>query len=60
MWLSETPPGTGWQSGGYYEKRTLAAKVNPQARDGGLASRLWDVSCDLLGLPVTDVSPTPG
>jgi NAD(P)-dependent dehydrogenase (short-subunit alcohol dehydrogenase family) len=51
VWLSETQPGTGWQSGAYYEKRTIAGRVNPQSRDQDLARRLWEVSCDLLELP---------
>jgi len=48
VWLAETEPGTGWQSGGYYEKGAPARKVNPQSLDGDLARRLWDVSADLL------------
>jgi len=60
VWLSETRPGTEWQSGAYYEKRTIAGKVNPQSRDRDLARRLWDVSCGLLGMPLPDASPSTG
>jgi len=60
VWLSETRPGTSWQSGAYYEKRTIAGKVNPQSRDRDLARRLWDVSCDLLKIPATDGAPATG
>ena len=57
VWLSETRPGTSWQSGAYYEKRTIAGKVNPQSRDRDLARRLWDISCGLLKIPATDGAP---
>ena len=53
VWLSETQPGTQWQSGAYYEKRTIASRVNPQSRDQDLARRLWDVSCGLLEIPTS-------
>lgn len=55
VWVSETEPGTSWQSANYYEKRAIPHKANPQSQDGDLARRLWDVSCGLLGIPVPNV-----
>ncbi|NIZ91375.1 SDR family NAD(P)-dependent oxidoreductase [Kineococcus rubinsiae] len=48
VWLSTSAPGTDWRSGEYYEKRSVASRVNPQSRDDDLARRLFDVSSDLV------------
>lgn len=50
VWLSETSPGQAWQPGGYYEKRKIAVRVNPQSRDADLARRLWLKSESLLAV----------
>ncbi|PRY66994.1 short-subunit dehydrogenase [Glaciihabitans tibetensis] len=44
VWLSETMPGSAWQSGSYLEKRSIATRVNPQVRDEQLGRDLWAVS----------------
>lgn len=51
VWLATTVPGVDWVSGAYYDKRRIAS-ANPQAYDTSLASRLWDLSAELVGLPV--------
>lgn len=48
--FAQTEPGVGWQSGAYYENGRVARRVNPQARDAGLARRLWDRSAELAGV----------
>ena len=48
-WLVDGTPGSTWQPGGYYE-RNRPGRVNPQARDDGLAEGLWARSEALLGL----------
>lgn len=48
VWLAESTPGSAWQSGGYYEKRTLARSAS-QADNTELARRLWDDSERLVG-----------
>lgn len=48
--FAQTEPGTGWQSGAYYEGGRVARRVNPQARDADLARRLWDRSAELVGV----------
>lgn len=47
VWLCETEPGTAWQSGNYYEKRSIATRVNPQSNDMHLAEELWETSSRL-------------
>lgn len=49
VWLA-TAPTAEWQSGGYFEKRRIAAKSSPQARDAELARRLWDASAAMVAL----------
>ncbi|MET0932761.1 MAG: SDR family NAD(P)-dependent oxidoreductase [Mycetocola sp.] len=51
VWLATTAPGVDWVSGAYYDKRRIA-RANPQAYDTALAARLWDLSAELVGLPV--------
>lgn len=41
VWLAESLPGSAWTSGGYYEKRSVARRVNPQSTDDRLAAALW-------------------
>lgn len=48
-WLADGTPSSTWQPGGYYE-RNRPGRVNPQARDDGLAEGLWARSEALLGL----------
>jgi NAD(P)-dependent dehydrogenase (short-subunit alcohol dehydrogenase family) len=50
VWLAEGEPGTDWRPGGYYEKRALAKKTNPQTADAALARRLWETSAEMVGL----------
>jgi NAD(P)-dependent dehydrogenase (short-subunit alcohol dehydrogenase family) len=52
VWLAEAAPGTQWVSGGFYEKRSIAKRVNPQSSDGELASALWDASTEMTGVTV--------
>ena len=52
VWLSETSPGQTWQPGSYYEKRTIATRVNPQSKDTDLARRLWEKTGTLLATKV--------
>jgi NAD(P)-dependent dehydrogenase (short-subunit alcohol dehydrogenase family) len=52
VWLATTVPGVDWVSGAYYDRRSIA-RANPQAYDPALAARLWDLSAELVGLPVT-------
>lgn len=49
VWLAETEPGTEWSSGGYYEKRRVPRRVNPQMYDAALAEALWEKSSALCG-----------
>ena len=51
VWLATTAPGVDWSSGAYYDKRRIA-RANPQAYDPELAAQLWDLSAELVGLPV--------
>ncbi|MET4637419.1 SDR family NAD(P)-dependent oxidoreductase [Mycetocola sp. 2940] len=51
VWLATTVPGVDWVSGAYYDKRSIA-RANPLAYDTTLAARLWDLSAELVGLPV--------
>lgn len=44
VWLAESRPGVDWESGGYYEKRRQARRINPQALDTDLARLLWERS----------------
>ncbi|MDQ0642305.1 SDR family NAD(P)-dependent oxidoreductase [Microbacterium murale] len=41
VWLAESLPGSAWKSGSYYEKRSIARRVNPQSTDDRLAAALW-------------------
>lgn len=52
IWLAETTPGTDWVTGAFYAKHKIH-KTNPQAADSVLASKLWELSLDLVGLPTT-------
>ncbi|MBG6238625.1 NAD(P)-dependent dehydrogenase (short-subunit alcohol dehydrogenase family) [Mycetocola sp. CAN_C7] len=51
VWLATAVPGVDWVSGAYYDKRQIA-QANPQAYDPQLASRLWDLSEELVGSAV--------
>jgi NAD(P)-dependent dehydrogenase (short-subunit alcohol dehydrogenase family) len=53
VWLAGTTAGVDWQSGEYYEKRTVQS-ANSQAADAGLATALWERSIDLVA---TDLLP---
>lgn len=44
VWLAESRPGAAWKSGNYYEKRSIARRVNPQSTDDQLAAALWNES----------------
>lgn len=44
VWLAESRPGEAWKSGNYYEKRSIARRVNPQSTDDQLAAALWNES----------------
>ena len=50
VWLSETVPGQAWVPGLYYEKRSIAARVNPQSTRDDLARELWERSAEMTGL----------
>jgi NAD(P)-dependent dehydrogenase (short-subunit alcohol dehydrogenase family) len=52
IWLAETAPGTDWTTGAFYAKHKIHG-TNPQAADSVLASRLWDLSLEMVGLPTT-------
>lgn len=41
VWLAEGRPGTDWDSGEYYAKKTAGKGLNPLAEDADLADRLW-------------------
>jgi NAD(P)-dependent dehydrogenase (short-subunit alcohol dehydrogenase family) len=49
VWLAQGRPGTDWESGGYYEKRKPAKRINPQTLDADLARKLWERSEQLIG-----------
>ncbi|RWZ59179.1 SDR family NAD(P)-dependent oxidoreductase [Labedella populi] len=49
VWLATSSPGTDWEPGEYYEKRSIA-KTSTQAYDGMLAERLWEESARRVGL----------
>jgi NAD(P)-dependent dehydrogenase (short-subunit alcohol dehydrogenase family) len=49
VWLATTTPGTEWEPGEYYEKRSIT-KTSMQAYDGLLAERLWEESARRVGL----------
>lgn len=51
VWLATTTPGVDWVSGAYYDKRHIS-RANPIAYDTELAAKLWDLSAELVGLPV--------
>jgi NAD(P)-dependent dehydrogenase (short-subunit alcohol dehydrogenase family) len=48
VWLASSRADVDWQSGGYYEKREPAKRINPQALDADLACGLWEHSEKLL------------
>ena len=50
VWLAETAPGEAWMPGHYYEKRSIAARVNPQSTRDDLAEALWERSAAMTGL----------
>jgi retinol dehydrogenase 14 len=50
LYLAVSPEVEG-KTGGYYENNRLVAP-SPLAQDDGAASRLWEVSSRLVGLPV--------
>jgi hypothetical protein len=50
VWLATTAPGTDWEPGEYYEKRSIT-KTSMQAYDGMLAERLWEESARRVGVP---------
>lgn len=50
VWLAETTPGEAWVPGLYYEKRSIAARVNPQGTRDDLAHELWERSAAMTGL----------
>jgi len=50
VWLAETVPGQAWVPGLYYEKRSIAARVNPQSTRDDLAHELWERSAAMTGL----------
>ncbi|WP_329057911.1 SDR family NAD(P)-dependent oxidoreductase [Amycolatopsis sp. NBC_01480] len=49
VWLAESRPDVDWESGGYYQKRKLTKRINPQALDPDLARNLWERSEQLIG-----------
>lgn len=51
VWLATAVPGVDWVPGAYYDKRQIA-RANPQAYDGELAARLWDLSTEMVASPV--------
>ena len=50
VWLATTPAGVGWVPGGYYEKRKIARRVNPQSTDAELGRGLWAASARAVEL----------
>lgn len=50
VWLAETVPGQAWVPGLYYEKRSIAARMNPQSTRDDLAHELWERSAAMTGL----------
>lgn len=50
VWLCRSTPGTDWESGQYYIKRTLSHQVNPIANDPSAAKELWEWSQQAVGL----------
>jgi hypothetical protein len=53
IWAINGEPGTTWQSGEYYDKRSLPRKHNPQQDDAALISAFWDESARRVGLDAT-------
>jgi len=49
-WFIEGTPGVTWQSGAYYDQRTLTTKVNPQVREDALVDGLWERSATLVDI----------
>jgi NAD(P)-dependent dehydrogenase (short-subunit alcohol dehydrogenase family) len=50
VWLAQATPGQAWVPGLYYEKRAVAARVNPQSTRDDLAHELWERSAAMTGL----------
>ena len=50
VWFASTGPEAGWRPGEYHEKRKVARTAR-EAYDDTLATRLWDESLVMLGLP---------
>lgn len=48
MWAVDGRPGVDWMSGEYYERRRIAARVNPQQDDAGLIDASWVASKALI------------
>lgn len=57
VWLATAAGGVGWDPGKYYEKGRVAQKMHPQTRSIELASELWNVSAEMVGI---DPSPVIG
>ncbi len=43
IWLASKTPDVDWLPGGYYANRSLSG-YNPQANDGRVAQKLWEIS----------------
>jgi len=50
VWLAESTPNQAWVPGLYYEKRSIAGRVNPQSTRDDLAHELWERSAMMTGL----------
>ncbi|WP_062079345.1 SDR family NAD(P)-dependent oxidoreductase [Demequina globuliformis] len=50
VWLAEAAPGTDFEPGRYYVKRSIPRKVNPAVGNAELGRRLWEQSEELVGL----------
>lgn len=50
IWLAESTPGEEWGPGLYYEKRSVAGRVNPQSTRDDLALELWEASATMTGI----------
>lgn len=50
VWLATSVPGTDWQPGKYYYKGKIST-ANKDAYDAALATRLWNLSAGMVGLP---------
>jgi len=50
LWLASAPEDAGWYSGGFFSDRG-PMRTPRQTGDAQLASDLWELSADLVGLP---------